>query len=32
MTEKVGDYEILFHWSRLDWIFEDERMKAEFYQ
>jgi sugar lactone lactonase YvrE len=32
MTQKVGEYEILFHWSRLDWIFEDEQMKAEFYE
>ena len=32
MSKKIGDYEILFHWSRLDWLFEDEEMKAEFYE
>jgi sugar lactone lactonase YvrE len=32
VTERVGDYEILFHWNHLDWIFEDEQMKAEFYE
>lgn len=32
MNKKIGDYEILFHWSRLDWLFEDEEMKAEFYE
>jgi len=28
---KVGDYEILFNWSRLDWIFQDKQMASEFY-
>lgn len=28
---KVGDYEILFHWSHLEWIFEDEAKKKDFY-
>lgn len=28
---KVGQYEILFHWSRLEWIFEDEAKKEDFY-
>ena len=32
MTKEVGDYEILFHWSHLDWLFADEAMKAEFYE
>jgi hypothetical protein len=32
MSKKIGDYEILFHWSHLDWVFEDEQMKAEFYE
>ncbi len=32
MSVQIGDYEILFHWSRLDWLFEDEKMKAEFYE
>ena len=31
MNKKIGDYEILFHWSRLDWLFHDEAIKAEFY-
>ena len=32
MNKKIGDYEILFHWNHLDWLFEDEQMKAEFYE
>jgi hypothetical protein len=32
MSKRIGDYEILFHWSRLNWLFEDEEMKAEFYE
>lgn len=32
MSKKIGDYEILFHWSRLDWLFDDEKKKAEFYE
>jgi sugar lactone lactonase YvrE len=32
MNKKIGDYEILFHWSRLDWIFKDEQLKEEFYK
>lgn len=32
MSEKnVGDFEILFNWSRLDWMFENPQMEAEFY-
>lgn len=31
MSKKIGDYEIVFHWSRLDWLFANEKMKAEFY-
>lgn len=30
-TQQPGDYEILFHWSRLEWIFPDEAMKKDFY-
>jgi hypothetical protein len=32
MAKNIGDYEILFHWSHLDWLFDDETMKAEFYE
>ncbi|MGD2143372.1 MAG: L-dopachrome tautomerase-related protein [Anaerolineae bacterium] len=32
MAKKIGDYGVLFHWSRLDWLFEDEEKKAEFYE
>jgi sugar lactone lactonase YvrE len=32
VAKKVGDYEILFHWNRLDWLFADETVRAEFYQ
>ena len=28
----VGDYEILFHWSRLEWTFADEALKKSFYE
>lgn len=31
MSKKIGDYEILFHWSHLDWSFADEKMKSEFH-
>ena len=31
MSKQVGDYEILFHWNHLDWLFADEGMKSEFY-
>jgi len=31
MSQNVGDYEILFHWSRLDWLFEDDQAAKEFY-
>lgn len=31
MTNKIGDYEILFHWNHLDWLFPNEEMKAGFY-
>lgn len=27
---KRGEYEILFHWNHLDWIFPNEALKAEF--
>jgi hypothetical protein len=27
---KRGDYEILFHWNHLDWIFPNEALKIEF--
>ena len=32
MGKKIGDYEVLFHWSRLDWLFKDQKMKADFYE
>ncbi len=32
MCGKIGEYEILFHWGRLDWLFEDQQMKTEFYE
>src|SRR4030042_3360402 len=31
MNSKIGDYQILFRWKYLDWLFQDERMKEEFY-
>ncbi|KAB2905684.1 MAG: hypothetical protein F9K27_02840 [Anaerolineae bacterium] len=31
-NKQVGDYEILFHWSHLEWIFPEEAMKKDFYQ
>jgi len=31
MSKKIGDCEILFHWSHLDWLFPNDEMKAEFY-
>ncbi len=30
MSKKVGDYEILFHWGRLEWIFPDKATEQEF--
>jgi sugar lactone lactonase YvrE len=30
MTNQRGDYEILFHWNHLDWLFTDEALKKEF--
>jgi sugar lactone lactonase YvrE len=32
MTKKIGEYEILFHWNRLEWIFPDKDMEREFYE
>jgi len=32
MAKKVGDYEILFHWSKLEWIFQDKNLEHEFYE
>jgi sugar lactone lactonase YvrE len=29
-SDKIGRYEIVFHWNRLDWNFPDSRMKQEF--
>jgi len=29
---QVGDYEILFHWNRLEWLFQDEAAKKAFYE
>jgi len=31
-TKKLGEYEALFHWNRLEWLFSDEDQKTEFYQ
>jgi sugar lactone lactonase YvrE len=31
-AKKIGEYEILFKWSRLDWLFQGEAMKTEFYE
>ncbi len=30
-NRKIGDYEILFHWSHLEWVFPDEQMKKDFH-
>jgi sugar lactone lactonase YvrE len=30
MLQKPGDYEILFHWNHLSWIFPDEATEQEF--
>jgi sugar lactone lactonase YvrE len=30
MTKQIGDYEILFHWPHLDWLFDDPQAEAEF--
>jgi sugar lactone lactonase YvrE len=30
-AKKPGDYEILFHWNHLDWIFPDKAMREAFY-
>ncbi|MEN6298370.1 MAG: L-dopachrome tautomerase-related protein [Anaerolineaceae bacterium] len=32
MTKKIGDYEILFHWNRLEWVLPDKKMENEFYK
>lgn len=31
-TKQLGEYEVLFHWNRLEWLFSDEDQKNEFYQ
>jgi sugar lactone lactonase YvrE len=31
-AKKTGDYEVLIKWNRLDWLFQDEVMKKEFYE
>lgn len=31
MTKKIGDYEILFHWNRLEWLFPNEELWSHFY-
>ena len=31
-TKQLGEYEVLFHWNRLEWLFSDEDQKTEFYQ
>lgn len=30
MSQQSVDYEILFHWSHLDWVFDDPAQKKEF--
>ncbi|MFN8564519.1 MAG: L-dopachrome tautomerase-related protein [Anaerolineae bacterium] len=30
-SKKIGDYEILFQWSHLEWIFPNEAMKSDFF-
>lgn len=32
MSLKVGEYDILFHWDHLDWVFDDKTMEQEFRQ
>lgn len=32
MTKEIGNYEILFNWNHLDWLFQDEEMKTEYYK
>lgn len=32
MTKKIGDYEILFHWNKLEWIFRDKRTERDYYE
>lgn len=32
MTKNIGEYEMLFHWNHLDWIFQDKAMQDAFYQ
>lgn len=32
MSLKLGNYEILFYWNHLDWLFQDAKMEAEFYK
>jgi sugar lactone lactonase YvrE len=29
--QRVGEYSILFHWNRLDWLFPDTEMGRDFY-
>lgn len=31
-TKKVGEYEAIIKWNRLEWLFQDEAMKKEFYE
>lgn len=32
MTKKAGDYEKLFRWNHLDWLFPDETTTGDFYK
>lgn len=32
MIKQVGEYEILFHWNRLEWLFPDEQARTHFYE
>ena len=31
-AKKIGDYEVLIQWRHLEWLFQDEAMKKEFYE
>jgi sugar lactone lactonase YvrE len=32
MSLQVGDYDILYHWDHLDWVFDDRTMEEKFRQ
>ena len=31
-AKKIGEYEAIIKWNRLEWLFQDEAMKKEFYE